>query len=129
MAKLTFADLEARANAAVPALAKPTIKVGLSTCGMAAGAEPVFNSLTAAVKDGALDWKIARTGCAGMCSMEPLVEVALPGQDAVMYGGVTPEFSARIVEAITGGKPLPADGRVPSISELARIAGEPIAEG
>jgi NADH:ubiquinone oxidoreductase subunit F (NADH-binding)/(2Fe-2S) ferredoxin len=129
MARLTFADLEARGNAAAPVLDKPTIKVGLSTCGMAAGAEPVFDALTAAVKDGSLDGKVARTGCAGMCSMEPLVEVALPGQAPVMYGEVTPEFSARIVDAIRSGKSLPADGRVPSIAELACIAGEPVAQG
>ena len=129
MAKLTFADLEARGNAAAPVLDKPTIKVGLSTCGMAAGAEPVFDALTAAVKDGSLDGRVARTGCAGMCSMEPLVEVALPGQTPVMYGAVTPEFGARIVDAIKSGKSLPADGRVPSIAELACIAGEPVAVG
>jgi (2Fe-2S) ferredoxin len=114
MAKLTFADLEARAKAPVPTLDKPAIKVGLSTCGIAAGAEPVFSALTATVKDRGLDWKVARTGCAGMCSMEPLVEVALPGQPPVMYGEVTPEFAAKIADAIAAGKPLPAEGRVPS---------------
>jgi NADH:ubiquinone oxidoreductase subunit F (NADH-binding)/(2Fe-2S) ferredoxin len=127
MAKLTFADLEARAKAPVPTLDKPAIKVGLSTCGIAAGAEPVFSALTATVKDRGLDWKVARTGCAGMCSMEPLVEVALPGQPPVMYGEVTPEFAAKIADAIAAGKPLPAEGRVPSIAELACIAGEPVA--
>jgi NADH:ubiquinone oxidoreductase subunit F (NADH-binding)/(2Fe-2S) ferredoxin len=127
MAKLTFADLEARAKAPVPTLDKPAIKVGLSTCGIAAGAEPVFSALTATVKDRGLDWKVARTGCAGMCSMEPLVEVALPGQPPVMYGEVTPEFASKIADAIAAGKPLPAEGRVPSIAELACIAGEPVA--
>jgi NADH:ubiquinone oxidoreductase subunit F (NADH-binding)/(2Fe-2S) ferredoxin len=127
MAKLTFADLEARAKAPVLTLDKPAIKVGLSTCGIAAGAEPVFSALTATVKDRGLDWKVARTGCAGMCSMEPLVEVALPGQPPVMYGEVTPEFAAKIADAIAAGKPLPAEGRVPSIAELACIAGEPVA--
>jgi NADH:ubiquinone oxidoreductase subunit F (NADH-binding)/(2Fe-2S) ferredoxin len=129
MAKLTFADLETRANAPAPALDKPTIKVGLSTCGMAAGAEPVFAALGAEVKTRALDCRVARTGCAGMCSMEPLVEVALPGQAPVMYGEVTPEFALKLVEAVADGKPLPAEYRVPSIGELARIAGEPVAEG
>jgi NADH:ubiquinone oxidoreductase subunit F (NADH-binding)/(2Fe-2S) ferredoxin len=129
MAKLTFADLETRANTPAPALDKPTIKVGLSTCGMAAGAEPVFAALGAEVKTRALDCRVARTGCAGMCSMEPLVEVALPGEAPVMYGEVTPEFALKLVEAVADGKPLPSEFRVPSIGELARIAGEPVAEG
>jgi NADH:ubiquinone oxidoreductase subunit F (NADH-binding)/(2Fe-2S) ferredoxin len=96
---------------------------------MAAGAEPVFAALGAEVKKRALDWRVARTGCAGMCSMEPLVEVALPGQDPVMYGEVTPDFALKIVDAVAANKPLPAELRVPSIGELARVAGEPVAEG
>jgi NADH:ubiquinone oxidoreductase subunit F (NADH-binding)/(2Fe-2S) ferredoxin len=129
MARLTFADFETRAQTPAATLDKPTIKVGLSTCGMAAGAEPVFAALGAEVKNRALDWRVARTGCAGMCSMEPLVEVALPGQAPVMYGEVTPEFALKLVEAVAQDKPLPAEFRVPSIGELARIAGEPVAEG
>jgi NADP-reducing hydrogenase subunit HndC len=129
MAKLTFADLEARASAPAQKPDKPIIKVGLSTCGMAAGAEPVFRTLTEEVKNRGLEWRVARTGCAGMCSMEPLVEVALPGEAPVMFGGVTPEFAVQIVDAAAAGKPLPKDFRVPSIAELARVAGEPVAEG
>jgi NADH-quinone oxidoreductase subunit F len=129
MARLTFADLEARSKATIAAPDKPVIKVGLSTCGMAAGADPVFSALGAEVKSRGLEWRVARTGCAGMCSMEPLVEVALPGQAAVMYGDVSPEFAGLLVETIAAGKPLPAEKRVPSISELARIAGEPVAVG
>ena len=127
MARLTFAALEARAKAPIPTIDKPTIKVGLSTCGIAAGAEPVFTALGTAVKDRSLDWRVARTGCAGMCSMEPLVEVTLPGQPAVMYGEVTAEFAQQLVDVIAAGKPLPKEDRVPSISELACIAGEPVA--
>src|ERR1035437_68120 len=104
MARLTLTDLEARANAPVPTIDKPTIKVGLSTCGIAAGAEPVFAALGTAVKDRSLDWRVARTGCAGMCSMEPLVEVTLPGQPAVMYGAVTAEFAQQLTDAIAAGK-------------------------
>ena len=94
MAKLTFADLEARASAPAPKPDKPSIKVGLSTCGMAAGAEPVFRTLTDEVKSRGLEWKVARTGCAGMCSMEPLVEVAMPGEPSVMFATV-PLVSSR----------------------------------
>jgi NADH:ubiquinone oxidoreductase subunit F (NADH-binding)/(2Fe-2S) ferredoxin len=126
MARLTFADLETRRNATVPTPDKPIIKVGLSTCGMAAGAEPVFAAMTSNVKERGLDWRVARTGCAGMCSMEPLVEIALPGQPAVMFGGVTPEFALDLVAACCDGRPLPQENRVPGLAELARTAGEPV---
>ncbi len=126
MARLTFADLEARAGAEVSAPTTPIIKVGMSTCGMAAGAEPVFDALVETLKARGLDWRVARTGCAGMCSMEPLVEVDLPGQPAVMFGGISPEFAIQVVEAIVAGKPLPAENRAPTIAELAHSAGEPV---
>ena len=127
MARLTFADLEVRSKAQAPVLDKPKIKVGLSTCGIAAGAEPVFAALGDEVKSRGLEWRVARTGCAGMCSMEPLVEVDLPGQDPVMFGGVTPDFARQLVAAAADGTPLPAEHQVPGIAQLARVAGEPVA--
>ncbi len=127
MARLTVAELEARGRVEAPISDKPTIKVGMSTCGMAAGAEPVFVALEAELKSRSLDWRVARTGCAGMCSMEPLVEVKLPGRPAAMFGEVTPEFARRIVGACADGAPLPTENRVPAIADLARIAGEPVA--
>jgi len=129
MARLTFADLAARGQAEAPTPDKPIIKVGMSTCGLAAGAEPVFEALGAEVERRSLDWRIARTGCAGMCSMEPLVEVALPGQAAVMFGGVTPEFAIGLIEACAEGQPLPQENRVPGIAELACCAGDPVVTG
>ncbi|MGD0018824.1 MAG: NuoF family protein [Candidatus Limnocylindrales bacterium] len=127
MARLTVAGLEARGRVEAPVSDKPKIKVGMSTCGMAAGAEPVFVALEAELKGRSLDWRIARTGCAGMCSMEPLVEVQLPGQPAVMFGEVTPEFARQVVAACAESRPLPSENRVPGIADLARIAGEPVA--
>jgi NADH:ubiquinone oxidoreductase subunit F (NADH-binding)/(2Fe-2S) ferredoxin len=129
MARLTIADLQARAAAPKAAPDKPVIRVGMSTCGLAAGAEPVFNALTEEAGALKVDMRVARTGCAGMCSMEPLVEVQIPGQAAVMFGEVTPEFARSIIAAIAAGKPLPADSRAPSIAQLARIAGEPVGTG
>jgi NADH:ubiquinone oxidoreductase subunit F (NADH-binding)/(2Fe-2S) ferredoxin len=127
MARLTVADLEARAPAEAQVSDQPKIKVGMSTCGMAAGAEPVFVALEAELRRRSVEWRVARTGCAGMCSMEPLVEVTLPGQPAVMFGDVTPEFARHLAAACAAGKPLPVEKRVPGIADLARIAGEPVA--
>ncbi len=125
MARLTAADLEARHVQAPPEVV-PTIKVGMSTCGLAAGADPVFAALSDEIKGRSIAWRVSRTGCAGMCSMEPLVEVAVPGQPAVMFGGVTPEFARQLIADCEAGKPLPNDNRVPAIAELARVAGEPV---
>jgi NADH:ubiquinone oxidoreductase subunit F (NADH-binding)/(2Fe-2S) ferredoxin len=127
MPRLTVSDLADRARNKPAVSQLPTIRVGMSTCGMAAGADPVFAALVSEIKDRSLDWRVSRTGCAGMCSMEPLVEVTMPGKPAVMFGEVTPEFARQIVVNCAAGKPLPAQNRVPGIAELARVAGEPVA--
>jgi NADH:ubiquinone oxidoreductase subunit F (NADH-binding)/(2Fe-2S) ferredoxin len=126
MPRLTIADLAERAQTERPAPTVTTIRVGMSTCGLAAGAEPVFAALASEAKGRPMDWQVRRTGCAGMCSMEPLVEVTLPGQSAVMFGEVTPEFARRLVADCAAGKPLPSEHRVPGIADLARVAGDPV---
>jgi NADP-reducing hydrogenase subunit HndC len=127
MARLTLAELQARAQTPPPALDRPGIKVGMSTCGLAAGAEAVFIALTEAATAHGLECRISRTGCAGMCSLEPLVEVTVPGQAAAMFGEVSVDVARQIVEELAAGRPLPVDHRAPSIADLARIAGEPVA--
>jgi NADH:ubiquinone oxidoreductase subunit F (NADH-binding)/(2Fe-2S) ferredoxin len=124
---MTLAELQSRTLGPSPTADRPKIKVGMSTCGLAAGADGVFDLLETEVKRRALDWHVSRTGCAGMCSMEPLVEVTLPGERAVMFGEVTAELASRLVAACADGTALPADHRVPGIAELARVAGEPVA--
>ena len=50
---------------------------------------------------------MSQTGCAGMCRLEPMVDVMLPGQDKVTYVKVTPEMVGRIVaEHIVNGRPV-----------------------
>jgi NADP-reducing hydrogenase subunit HndB len=74
------------------------IKVGLSTCGIAAGADEVFSVLVDEAKKRNLDIAIKRTGCTGMCYAEPLVEVKVEGMPAVTYGKVTRDLALKILE-------------------------------
>jgi len=83
------------------------VRVGLASCGMAAGGIEVFDALSAEITRRHLDVELKQTGCMGMCYNEPLVEVSLPGQRNVVYGKVTPEKARRIVEEhIVGGRPV-----------------------
>ena len=120
MPKLTPKDLDIlRAKSVV---IKTTISVGLSSCGIAAGAEAAFAALGEEVKARGLDISVRRVGCAGMCSMEPLVEVAVPGQPTVMYGSVTAEDARKIIaEHLVGGKIIKAL-QVQTVNELAVCA-------
>lgn len=74
------------------------IKVGLSTCGIAAGAKEVFQLLTDKVDEKNLDIEVKRTGCLGLCAAEPLVEVCVEGAPRVIYGKVDRECAMKIIE-------------------------------
>jgi NADP-reducing hydrogenase subunit HndB len=87
---------------------KVYVSVGLGTCGVAAGAMEVFDVLEEEIRKCDLKGVVlSQTGCIGLCSHEPLVEVAAGDAPKVSYGRVTPEIARRIVqEHILDGKPL-----------------------
>jgi NADH:ubiquinone oxidoreductase subunit F (NADH-binding)/(2Fe-2S) ferredoxin/NAD-dependent dihydropyrimidine dehydrogenase PreA subunit len=71
------------------------VTVGLATCGIAAGAGPVLETLKAETA-GIEGVGVYRTGCIGVCRLEPLVEVYEPGRPKVTYVRVTPEKAKEI---------------------------------
>ena len=76
------------------------VVVGMATCGIAAGARPVLNTLVEEVNNGGLYDKVTvtQTGCVGMCQLEPIVEVYAAGKEKVTYVKMTPEKAKEIVE-------------------------------
>lgn len=85
----------------------PLVRVGLGTCGIAAGGDKVWAVLDQEIRSRELDVNMVSTGCIGMCFAEPLVEVCLPGQPRIIYGNVTPEIAAAIVRLhLQGGSLL-----------------------
>jgi len=84
------------------------VVVGMATCGIAAGARPVLLKFVEEVNKRTLrDVTVSQTGCIGMCRLEPIVEVYLPGQEKVTYIQVNPDMVARIVaDHIVNGKPV-----------------------
>lgn len=84
------------------------IVVGMATCGIAAGARPVMNAFMEEVAKRKLEHvTITQTGCIGMCRLEPIVEIMVPGKDKVTYVKMTPDKVARVVsEHIVNGNPV-----------------------
>lgn len=84
------------------------VVVGMATCGIAAGARPVLNAFMQEVeKRGLTNVTITQTGCIGMCRLEPIVEVYVPGKDKVTYVHMTEEKAARVVaEHIINNQPV-----------------------
>lgn len=81
------------------------IVVGMATCGIAAGARPVLLSFMEEIEKRNLNnVTVAQTGCIGLCRLEPMVEVYMPGEEKVTYVEVTPDMVKRIVaEHIVNG--------------------------
>ena len=74
------------------------IVVGMATCGIAAGARPVLQACEDEVRRrGLQNVTVTQTGCIGVCRLEPIVEVFVPGEQKVTYVSMTPEKAARVV--------------------------------
>jgi NADP-reducing hydrogenase subunit HndB len=75
------------------------VVVGMATCGIAAGARPVLTAfLDEVAKRRLQNVVVSQTGCIGVCRLEPIVEVYVPGQEKVTYVQVKPEMVPVIVE-------------------------------
>ncbi|MEA2007660.1 MAG: NADH-quinone oxidoreductase subunit NuoF [Chloroflexota bacterium] len=84
---------------------KAIIFIGMGTCGIAAGAAEVADTIRKELDKRQLDTKIINVGCIGICVKEPLVDIKLPGKARVTYHHVTPKMVPRIIEDhLLGGK-------------------------
>ena len=98
-------------------MTKTIVKVGMASCGVAAGARPVFDRLSTLL-DGRDDVVLKQVGCVGLCFSEPLVEIEREGVRS-LYGKVTPELAEQIVQDhVNQGKVL-TEGLIFSTSEAA----------
>jgi NADP-reducing hydrogenase subunit HndB len=78
--------------------AKVTVHMG--TCGIAAGARKIMSAaMRCAEEHGADDVIVTTSGCAGLCSREPMMTVELVGEAPVKYVDMTEE---KVKEVFTG---------------------------
>ena len=74
------------------------VKLGMATCGIAAGARPVLNCFTDEVaKRNLSNVSVSQTGCIGICQYEPVVEVFTPDGNKTTYVKMTAEKAVRVV--------------------------------
>ena len=74
------------------------VVVGMATCGIAAGARPVLAAFLEEVAKRELkNVTVTQTGCIGVCRLEPIAEVYVPGEEKVTYVKLKPEMVPRIV--------------------------------
>jgi len=93
MAKLSIADLKKIKDKVLSEISvreggqRVKITVHMGTCGIAAGARAVMDALMSEIAEaGVADLMVTTSGCAGMCSKEPMVTVEILGQEPILYG-------------------------------------------
>jgi NADP-reducing hydrogenase subunit HndB len=82
--------------------------VHMGTCGIASGSEAVLDAVLSASEElGSSGVTIKTSGCAGLCSREPMMTVDLPGAPPVKYCDVDAAKAKQIyAEHVIGGKPV-----------------------
>ena len=112
----TLAELEAIRKATLSRINLRTdeksettrVVIGMATCGIAAGARPVMLAFMDEIEKRQLAHvQISQTGCIGMCRLEPMVDVILPGKEKVTYVLMNPEKATKVVvDHLVNGNPV-----------------------
>jgi len=80
---------------------KTRLFVGLGSCGIAAGAQNIYDFFQTKVEPAKTDLEV--TSCVGMCYAEPIVEVEHQGK-RIRYGYVDEKFANEILDSLKEGK-------------------------
>jgi NADP-reducing hydrogenase subunit HndB len=77
--------------------ARAKITVHMGTCGIAAGARKVMSTMLTLVEQAdPKDIILTTSGCAGLCSREPMMTIELKGQTPVKYVDLDEEKTKKI---------------------------------
>jgi len=84
------------------------VTVHMGTCGIAAGARKIMNTLLRKISEtGVKDVILTSSGCAGLCNHEPMITVEVQGAAPIKYVKLDEKKTERIFEEhIMGGKPV-----------------------
>ncbi len=84
------------------------VTVHMGTCGIAAGARGIMDTLLEEMNKADLkDVSITTSGCAGLCSKEPMATVELVGEPPVRYIALTADKMRKIfAEHVVAGIPV-----------------------
>ena len=78
----------------------PVLFVGMGTCGLIAGAGKTYTAIEKYVRDNQIDAEIVRVGCLGLCSVEPLLDVQLPGKSRISFHHATEEKVEGLLDSV-----------------------------
>ena len=84
---------------------KPTIYVGAGTCGLGAGAGYTLEAIKKYIEDRKIDANIVEVGCIGLCAVEPMVDVQLPGKQRLCFKEVQAGDVNDVLDGAFAGTP------------------------
>ncbi len=76
----------------------PVIMVGMGTCGLANGAQGVYNALVEGLSERDINAQVVKTGCVGYCAQEVIVDIKIPGHPRVSYAQVKVDDIPELIE-------------------------------
>ncbi len=88
---------------------EPVVLIGMGTCGLANGAQDVYNAFVQELQKLDQDVRLVQTGCVGYCAQEVIVDIKLPGHPRVCYSHVGADDVPNIVSATLGEQQLVRD--------------------
>ena len=112
MAKISIEDLKRIKESVQAAVTlreggyRAKVNIHMGTCGIASGARELMNAVLDEMAKGDIkDVIVVTSGCAGLCSREPMITVELLGSAPVKYVDLNPEKMREIFEKhVLGGQ-------------------------
>ncbi len=81
-------------------MAKIQIKVGMASCGLAAGAQGIYDQAKKLIEANDYNFELKHTACNGMCHAEPLIEVITDDGGDAVYGNLVNEDLISIFDTL-----------------------------
>jgi len=79
---------------------KPILYIGTGTCGLGAGAGRTYDRAKQYLEENNIEARIIKTGCIGLCSSEPLLDVQIPGFNRVSFEHVTEDKVEDLLDTV-----------------------------
>ncbi len=100
----------------------PKISISMSTCGIALGADELYQKLLKDKKEKGYKITFNQVGCCGFCNLEPIAVVRIPGGPALLYSRITEDKVRQIITDIKSKKITPT-GLIGSIGSPSSSGG------
>ncbi len=90
-------------------VSKPAIFVGTGTCGLGAGAGKSLAVVKSWLEHMSVEAEVIEVGCVGLCALEPIIDIQLPGKARVSFKTVTEDKVSDLLDSFVLKSEIPMD--------------------